>query len=312
MNVMLQNKDTVTITAPLGLRFRDESTGELVGEGLRVAVFEPSKPAGKVQAIANPSGVYVVHHAPGLIAIEHGIGDAKFWSSLPPKRNFVVAVTDAERRFQPFQIDVQLPQRGIFNWVSPFGMSPPGSASGIPLYSSPVRKVPAGMAVVRADLWDASNDLPAAWTVVEVLVDDQLVGRGIADDQGRLAVIFPQPAPPRFTALSSPSVGSPPAVTGLPLTEQTWGLNLRALYEPMDPLPLFPGESGPEQGLPDLRAMLSQPEATLWADPELTIPLTTVSLSYGRELILKSRPALSTSPPTRESVLFITPAVSPL
>jgi hypothetical protein len=79
----------------------------------------------------------------------------------------------------------------------------------------------------------------------------------------------------------------------------------------LDPLRVFPSESAPEQELPDLRAMLSQPEATLWADSELTMPLDTVSLRYGRELIVKSRPPLSMSPPTRQSVLFITPAVSP-
>jgi hypothetical protein len=311
MNIMLRKKDTVTMVAPLGLRFRDESTGEFIGDGLRVEVFEPGKPTQKVQAIANPSGVYVVHHAPGLISVEHGAGDAKFWSNLPPKRNFVVAVTDAEWRFQPFQINVQLPERGVFNWVSPFGMSPPDMAPSIPLYSSPVRKVPAGMAALRADLWDASNNLPAAWAVVEASIDGQLVARGVADDQGRLAIIFPQPAPRRFTASSPLSIGSPPGATGTPLTEQTWLVDLRARYELMDPLPFFPGELAPEQALPDLRSILSQREATLWADSELTMPLDTMSLRYGRELILKSRPPLSMSPSARLSVLFLTSAVSP-
>lgn len=311
MNTTLQRIDSLTMVAPLGLRFRDESTGDFVGDGLSVAVFEPGKPAGKTQAVANPSGVYVAHHAAGLTAIEHGRGGAEFWSNLPPKKNFVVAVTDEERRFQPFQIEVQLPERSVLTWASPFGLSPPDDTASIPLYSSPVRRVPAGMAVLRADLWDASNDLPAAWAVVEAYIDSQLITRGMADDQGRLALIFPQPAPRRFTASSPPGITSPPGATGLPLTEQTWSINLRALYERTDPPPLLPGEFEPEQQFPNLRATLSQPEATLWADPERTTPLGTVSLSYGRELILKSRPPLSMSLPTRQSVLFITPAVSP-
>jgi hypothetical protein len=299
------------MVAPLGLRFRDESTGELVGDGLNVAVYEPGTPSGKTHAVPNPSGIYVAHHAPGLISAEHGAGDAAFWSKLPPKKNFVVAVTDEKRRFQPFQIDVQLPERGVLNWMSPFGLSPPADAGSIPLYSSPVRKVPAGMSVLRADLWDASNDEPAAWAVVEAYLDNKLIARGIADDQGRLALIFPQPAPRRFTVSSPPTITSPPAATGLPLTDQTWSINLRAFYQRTDPPPLLPGDDAPEQQLPDLRVVLSQPEATLWADPERTEILDAVSLSYGRELNLKSRPSLSMSPPTRQSVLFITPAVSP-
>lgn len=311
MNTSPQTIDSLTMVAPLGLRFRDEATGDFVGDGLNVAVYEPGKPAGKTQAVANPSGIYVAHHVAGLMAVEHGLGDAQFWSNLPPKKSFVVAVTDEARRFQPFQIDVQLPERGVLSWVSPFGPSPPDEAASIPLYSSAVRKVPAGMAVLRADLWDATNDVPAAWTVVEAYIDSQLIARGVADDQGRLALLFAQPAPRRFTAASPPTFSSPPGATGLPLTEQTWSINLRAYYQRTDPPPLLPGEFAPERQLPDLRAILSQPEANLWADPERTMTLDTVSLSYGRELILKSRPSLSISPPARQSVLFITPAVSP-
>jgi hypothetical protein len=311
MSASSPTRDRLTIVAPLGIRFRDEVTGDFVGDGLSVAVYEPGKPAGKVQAVANPSGVYVVHHTPGLISVEHGQGDAEFWNNLPPRRSFVVAVTDTARRFQSFQVDVQLPERGILNWISPFITSPPDLAPGIPLYSTPVRTVPPGMAVLRADLWDAVSDAPAAWAVVEALINNQLVARSIADDQGRIALIFPQPAPPPFSASSPPSGGSPPASTGPPLAEQTWSIALRALYGPVNPPPSFPGERGPEQQLPDLRAMLSQPAATLWADPERTLPLDVVGLSYGRQLIVQSTPSLSLSPPARQSVLFITPAVSP-
>ena len=128
------------------------------------------------------------------------------------------------------------------------------------------------MAVLRADLWDSSRNVPASCAVVEAYINSQLVVRGIADDQGRIALIFPQPAPRPFTAMSPPLSGSPPASTGPPLTEQAWPINLRALYRPIDPPPSLPGEFAPEQQLPDLDAMLSQPEATLWADPELTMP----------------------------------------
>src|SRR5688500_17506331 len=196
--------DSLTIVAPLGIRFHDAATGDFVVDGLNVDIYKPGKPANKVHAVANPSGVYVVHHAPGVISIEHGKGDAAPWSNLPPKTGAVVAVSDVARRFQPFQVVVQLPERGFFNWASPLAVSPPDVEASIPLYSSPVRNVPAGMAVLRADLWDSSRNGPAAWAVLEAYINSQLVARGIADDQGRIALIFPQPAPRPFTSTSPP------------------------------------------------------------------------------------------------------------
>jgi hypothetical protein len=309
----VQVLERLTIVAPLGLRFRDQVTGSFIGDGLNVSLYEPNKPGIKVQAFANRSGVYVVHHAPGLADFERGAGGDNFWNSQLPKRSFVVAVTDAERRFQPFQFATDLPVRGIFNWVSPLGISPPTVVPSIPLYSSPVRSVPAGMAVLRADLWDAVNRIPAAWAVLEAYTNNQLVARGIADDQGRIALIFPHPAPRPFAISSPPDspLSSPPAATGLPLTNQFWPIQLRGRYAPIGPLHLLTGEFGQEPELPDLRVMLSQPEATLWADTECTEPLGEVPLSYGRELILKSRPSTSLSPPARQSALLIKPAVSP-
>lgn len=310
MTPNVQVLESLTIVAPIGLRFRDAVTGSFVGDGLNVALYEPGKPANKVQAFANQSGVYVIHHAPRLRSFEHGKGDADFWDNLSSKKSFVIAVTDVERRFQPFQIAAELPARGFFNWVSPLGASPPDAVPSIPLFSSPVRSVPGGMAVLRADLWDAAGNVPAAWAVLEAYTNNRLAVRGIADDRGRIALIFPHPAPRPF-AISSPPVSSPPGPTGPPLTAQVWPITFRALYEPLAPLPLLPGELGPEPQLPDLRVMLSQREAALWADTERTEPLGEVALSYGRELILKSRPSISLSPPAQQSLLFITPAGSP-
>jgi hypothetical protein len=303
----VQVLERLTIVAPLGLRFRDQVTGAFVTVGLNVFLWEPGRPITRVSAQANYSGVYVIHHAPGLTDFEHGAVNAS------PGKSFVVAVTDAERRFQPFQFTTDLPVRGIFNWVNAFGSSPPATIPSIPLYSTPVRSVPSGMAVMRADMWDAVNQIPAAWAVLEAYTNDQFVGRGVADDQGRIALIFPHPAPLPF-AISSPlgsPVESPPAATGPPLTNQVWPITLRAMYTPFGELPSLPGELGPEPQLPDLGVVLSQREATLWADSDLTETLGEVALRYGRELILKSRPSGLVSPPASQSTLLITPAVSP-
>lgn len=302
----VQVLERLTITAPLGLRFRDQVTGAFVSEGLNVSLYEPGKPITRVPARTNRSGVYVIHHAPGLLDFERGVVEA------PPGKRFVVAVSDVERRFQPFQFTADLPVRGVFNWVIPFGSSPPGTIPSVPLYSTSARSVPAGMAVIRADLWDVVNQIPAASAVLEASTNNQLIGRGVADDQGRIALIFPYPSPLLFTItspLGSP-IESPPAATGPPLTDQVWQIVLRAMYTPAPELPPLPGQLGPEPQLPDLGVVLSQGEATLWADSDRTQALGEVALGYGREVILKSRSGLA-SPPASQSTLLITPAGSP-
>lgn len=311
------------MVAPLGLRFCDLTSRTLIGDGLDVQVYAAGNPTTKVTAIANRRGIYVVHHAPGLRDVERGEGDEAFWQNVTT-RNFVIEVNDIERRFQPFQFTDHLPVKGIYKWIGPLSgslssplSSPPTPSESIPLYSSPVRSVPAGMAVVRADLWDATNDTAASWTVLEATLNDQIIAQGIADEQGRIALIFPYPAPRPFAISSPPSspppfqLGSPPFATSLPLTEQAWSIRLRAFYTPVRPVASPPNPFPTKPELPELRFTLSQPEATIWADAALSEPLPEKSLQYGHELVLKSQAATSPPSQARQSVLFITPAVSP-
>lgn len=312
--------DRLTKVAPLGLRFCDLSSGTLIGDGLDVQVYASGNPATKAPALANRRGVYVVHHAPGLRDLEHGEGNEEFWQNLTAK-NFVIEVNDIERRFQPFQFTASLPVRGIYRWVEPpFSSplsSPPTPVESIPLYSSPVRSVPAGMAVVRADLWDAASNTAASWAVMEATLNDRIIARGIADEQGRIALIFPYPAPRPFSISSPPaspppfSLSSPPAATSLPLTEQVWPIGLRAFYTSVRPMLSPPNPLPTNRELPELRFTLSQPEATIWADAAISEPLFEASLRYGHELVLQSQAATSPPSQARQSVLFITPAVSP-
>jgi hypothetical protein len=310
--------DRLTLVAPLGLRFCDFSSGAFVGDGLDVQAYPSGSPRTRVAARANRKGVYVLHQpvlrrAPGPRALEDE-GAQDFWTTVPPPGNFVIEVNDNERRFQPFQFIASVPTKGIYNWEDVLPSSPLTDWQSIPLYSSPVRSVPAGMAVLRADLWDASLNVAASWAVLEASMNNRIIARGIADEQGRIALIFPYP-PPRAFAIGSPPaspLSSPPAASGLPLTEQVWPLRLRALYTPERPVTSPPNSLGTKYELPDLRFTLSQPEATIWANAERTEPLLEASLHYGQELVLKSQ--ATTSPPSqlRQSVLFITPAGSPL
>jgi hypothetical protein len=308
--------DRLTMVAPLGLRFHDTVSGNVVGDGLSVWAYPPEKPAAKQRALGNRRGVYVLHHGYGLRGIENGDGTQLYWDNNPPSRDFVIQVSDDERRFQPFQFTATLPVRGVFEWNG-FDDSPPSARSSVPLFSSPVRNVPGGMAVIRAELWDTAVDGPAAWAVFEAYDAGRRIAQGVADEKGRVVLIFSYPAPITFASPSPPGspLGSPPVASGPPLTEQVWPLGLRALYTPVRPVspvssPLNSTE--PDQSFPDLRFTLSQPEATLWADAALSEVLLETNLRFGRELILKSRPILgSPLSATRDSVLFITPAVSP-
>jgi hypothetical protein len=302
--------ERLTLTAPLGVTFHDAATGSRVGAGLDVSIYAKASPALHVPMRANPSGVYVLHHAPGLSRdVEFGAGDEEFWTrmSLLPPQTYVMEVVDLERRFQPFSLEIDLPVRGIFRWVSPLDTSPPASdaPASIPLYSAPARRVPPGMAVVRADLFDATADAPAAWAAIEATYEGELVARGFADARGQLALIFPYPQPPTF-AVASP-VESPPASHSPPLFEQKWDVTLHAGYAGRPTGTLV-------ADTPDLRATLGQlsaPPAHLWADEVGGAELTGVELQYGRESVLKTQHAISSSPPAQPSALLITPAGSP-
>ena len=295
--------DRLTIVAPLGLRFHDTVSGALVGAGLNVSAYPTGRPTARQQALNNRSGVYVLHHAAGLRQVENGDGSSTFWKQTPANKSFVIEVSDGAQRFQPFQFTENLPVEGIYRWTGVAAGSPPAPMSSIPLYSSPVRVAPAGMAIIRADLWDPIHDSAAAWALMEVFDAGNLIARGFADELGRIALIFPYP-PPRTFAVSSPPgspVSSPPLSSGPPLSQQLWTLQIKARYQPPPAAPL-----------PDLRFTLSQTAADIWADAARTEHLLEAGLQYGRELILKSRPSPASPPGTvRESVLFVTPAVSP-
>jgi hypothetical protein len=180
--------------------------------------------------------------------------------------------------------------------------SPPDPTFGIPLFSTPVRMVPTVVAVIRADLWDpqagpSQQGGPAAWALLEAQVPGRPVVRGLADAQGRVALVFAYPEIVT-TGLASPPDVSPqsPPTEGTSLREQSWPITLQATYERRHPVPLI---------LP-LDEMLAQPPAQLWEVFPQTEMLQ-VTLRFGQELVLKS----SLRAGRLRSELWITPAGSP-
>ena len=162
----------------------------------------------------------------------------------------------------------------------------------VPLYSAPTRVAPAGMAVLRAELWNPLTEKPAAFAMLEARAAGEPTARGFADRKGRLALVFPYPEP------AAPNGGQTPPP---PYTKQEWELGLRAFYAPAEPPP----------PLPEFPAALDQPRATLWADEARTTPLTKATLRAGRELIVRSHQTTTNAPleQTPLPVLLITPAV---
>ncbi|HEY3301942.1 MAG TPA: hypothetical protein VGL70_00250 [Candidatus Binatia bacterium] len=284
--------ERISLVAPLGVRFWDGVSGHAVSEGLTVRAHPKGNPARSIFGFPNRSGTYVLTHVPGLSDIEQCAGDKDFWENPPPKlRPFVVEVTDNEGRFQPFAFTANLPVRGLFAWEErPMGSPLAPVARGVPLFSAPARSAPGGMAVIRADLWDLRADQPAPWALLEARMAGQPPVRGLADRQGRVALIFPYPEPLHSSVTSPP--GSPPGSERRPLFEQTWPIQLHAFYSPGRPSPR----------IPQLDHVLNQAPATVVSSPSPPIPLTEVSLQFGKELIVKSQ---------SKSALLIIPAGSP-
>jgi len=276
--------------APFGVCFRDVATGKAVGDGLNVTAFPPGDPDNVVPGFPNRQGVNILAGLPGLHEVEYGSGDQKFWDSLPPRRPFVLQVTDTRSRYQPFRLPIDLPVRDLFPWEEEPGASPPGPVPCIPLYPAPSQKAPAGFGVVRAELLDSVSDTPAAWAMVEAFAGEQRIGRSYSDMRGRVMVLFPYPGP-QANVFGSPADSSPPEGT-VRFTDSQWTILLRVLYSPR-PVP---------PPIPDLTTVHQQPQALVLFNQSPPVSELESKLEFGRELILRS--------PSRSDLLIV-PAGSP-
>ena len=298
------------LTAPLGVRFWDVAVGTFVTGGLRVRAYPNNDPRHFTHASANRSGSYVLHHAWGLTGFEKGIEDIEFTDVSPARRRFTVEVTDEQRRFLPVKFDADLPYKGLFRWQTTTERAPlelPNDSPSVPLYSSTLRTAPPGMAVLRAELYEGGSEQssemrPAAWAMLEARMSGRLLGRGLADERGRIALIFAYPAPQDSTTSSTGS--SPAAFTaGLPFLQQEWAIQLEAYYQP----------TALEPNIPNLNDILEQSPVSLFLDQALTEPLLEVTLMFGPKAFVRpsSSPLSSPLNPVPLSILFVSPADSP-
>ncbi len=281
--------ERLTRVTPLGLRLWDAAAHAVVTDGLAVEVFVRGDPQRRVAAHPNRVGTFVVARLPGPrdLAFEFGSGDPAFWAAVTP-RPYVIEVRDARGYYQPFIVEQTAPVQGPAVPPCLPLASPPVNV--VTLFPTASRPVPAGMAVVRAELRtpvggrDGRPALgPASWALVQVHVGTLEPVRGLADREGRVAVIVPYPEP----AAAPARPASPPYTAGPSLGDQEWPVRIDVFYAPVDPAPR----------VPDLCAVLAQPPAMAWTDAAATEPLGDQVLRYGHELVIRS--------------VVVTPAASP-
>lgn len=302
MTPALRDLEVVRRHAPFGVRFRDLAGLDPI-DGLDVVVFRRRRPHLRSRALANASGVYCAHGLAGLATFE--FGDAAPGVSSPsPQGACRVEVSDPRGRFLPLAFDADLPARGLFVWGAP-GLSPPsgvtlptGSGSppatllvDVPLFSTPSRLVPDPLAVVYAQLVESGTSNPCAWTLLQVTSGND-AGIGLSDRDGRVAVIFPHPAPPR------PTLSSPPA----PRNDFRWPIELTAYRAPpTSPAPL---RAPDVPDLADVLAQLQFPRDVLDASASPPVPLGPQQLEFRVPLTVRTPSA----PAGLESYLFVSSA----
>jgi hypothetical protein len=284
--------ETVQRHSALGLRFWDVAAATSRIDGLEVDVYPVLRPQQRRRARPNLSFIYGVAELGGLALFEHSdIDPPAAWSV--PLRRYRVEVRDPRDRFLPIAFDADLPARGLFHWRAPW-LSPPQSISlptetgspppllldRIPLFSSPSRPVPEPLAVIYAQL-AFLDERPCAWALLQAAIGDAR-GLGLADSQGRVAVMFPYPPPPRVPLTSPPS----------PRDDFHWDVELTALLQP----PASPPSNTPPPvaDLADVLRQLDFPQQLVGSLDSPTSGLDPQPLEYRVPLTVRTA-AASTS-----------------
>jgi hypothetical protein len=269
--------EELEVFTPLGLRFWDGVLDRAIVDGLDVRAWPAEQPAKARVAARTRSSVYTFRSLPGMRQIEYKCPDPAFFDASPPgRRCFVLAVTDLLGRFLPvaFAVALPLPYRGVF-------LAQTQSSPGVHLFSAPTRRTGERLIAVRGTLHDADRDAPAAWAMVQVDAPHGRVFHGLADSEGRVAVVFPYPS------LAEGFGGSPASFgNGTTIGEHGWDITVRVFYEP-DRLTRVPGTA-----IPEYRSILDQRQGGLWSLPpsasDLPQPERGLRLSFGQPFVLRT------------------------
>jgi hypothetical protein len=275
----LVSTDLFSRHAMIGFAFRDASDHALVADGLDIKLADALIPGRSVQLVPTPSGTWMNVRLPGIgMELE---GKPEDWAA--NARTFIVEVEDRLGRFLPARFEAQLPKRGRFVWPSwadfneartrpllpaepPEGFTP----DYLPLFPSIARTPPGPRATVRATIalrQDDGSDSPAAWAAVAVSISNRVVGLGVADAGGAVAVSFPYPDLPSQTVEE--------AAAGRSIV--SWDATIRVYYGALE---------GDPPDLADILGQLSQTSTPTLATLEPpAAPLPAQSLVLGRPLV---------------------------
>ena len=248
----VQVLERIKLSVPFGLQVWDIATSTNLIDGLDVYVTAGTRFPTRTRAFANPSGIYCAFSIPGLNRFELNTDDTA--NRKKQTRHYKIEVRDPAERFLPFTFDAHLPAKGLFTGItsrtsppqlfvlpSGHGSLPVPLVQQVPLFSSVSRSVPDTLAVVRAELREFGTGRAAAWSLLTVSVDAVVRGIGLADQKGRVAVLFPYPERPR------PTLTSPPPATN----DFRWNVELTAYYKPR---PI----NRPAPAMPDMADVLEQ------------------------------------------------------
>ncbi|HEX8453158.1 MAG TPA: hypothetical protein VF647_13730 [Longimicrobium sp.] len=272
--------------SPLGIRFWDAAFDVPVTDSLRVFAWLAGGGFPPVRAVRSGSGVYSFPALPGRREQELPAADEEHPELAGPPQEYAIAVDDPAGRWLPTAFSVTLPlgYRGEFLGAS--AASVPGPAGRAYLFSSPARPVPASAATVRADLWDAELERPAAWAVLRATVEG-VTHTAVADEEGRALLVLPVPSVDRLRLGSPPGSGQ-----GAPAGNR-WPVSVEAWYEPGALRFPFAGctdvdSAWPER--PSIKSVLDEQRAAqLWQeDGQPPVDDHTAELVYGEELVLRT------------------------
>jgi hypothetical protein len=288
VNTLSCTSDRITSVALFGARFVDTATGAPVAEGLTVTLFASARPEARADAFVTRGGMFARERVPGFgtldvgsgveIVPDLGAGDKAYWEKVAAAdRPYVVEVRDQLGCFLPVSFRTTIPTPG------PFGTG--GPASGLPearkLFSAPARLAPPSTAVLRAELRerksaDYPDGRPLKHALFIVECGGKPVGTGVADGDGRAAVMFSYPEPPP----SSP--GSPKNLFCWPISVKVYHAGLAA-----------PAADRPSK-LPDVEDLLAQEKDSLRLKVFKSLPpdpveeLDVLKLELGQELVLRT------------------------
>ena len=278
MSVTSRPMELLTRHAAIGVRFWDVSCATSLIDGLQVEVYPRANPRARKPMKPNPSGAYVGHAVAGLHDFEHSDTDAPaLWATAEAAlRACRIEVRDPFGRFLPIAFDADLPHPGPLSWNAPWFSPPqpivmPGSSGSppqlmlerIPLFSAPGRPLPDALAVVYAQMREPVTARPAAWACLGVSIEGRRCGIGLADRQGRVAVMFPYPEPPRRALASPPEARS----------DFSWPAELEVFWS-------LPSPPTPAPEIADLTQVLAQLDAPGTVHDTVSSPAVVRRLDY--------------------------------